>query len=237
MKTIRNRAFKLGLVGAVFVAIGAAESPCTFAQIVCCQPMCCQPVYWVCQPVCCVPCVPYCGVLSGAVAGCASCQQMPQVSQGTESKSGGNVGHEASPVPALAPQQPSKPENPTPGAIPPPPAKGSSIGVPASNLSMNVHAVPSDKAGVASFVVSVPEDAKVFINGKPTKSTGARRKYYSGWLKNGATYTFDVVAQVYRNGERLENSEKLVLGSGDARTVTLSLPRANSTQVASLSTP
>jgi uncharacterized protein (TIGR03000 family) len=50
------------------------------------------------------------------------------------------------------------------------------------------------------LTVWVPYDAKVTINGMPTKSTGSRRQFVSYGLKPGYTYTYDVTASI--NQER-----------------------------------
>jgi uncharacterized protein (TIGR03000 family) len=51
------------------------------------------------------------------------------------------------------------------------------------------------------LTVWVPYDAKVTINGHPTKSTGSRRQFVSYGLRPGYTYTYEVTASL--NQERM----------------------------------
>ena len=67
--------------------------------------------------------------------------------------------------------------------------------------------------------VSVPHDALVFINGKPTTSVGARRGYISSELKPGYTYKYVVRVQIEREGRTLEDTREVVLRAGDNVTV------------------
>ena len=196
----------------VVLTMGAC-CPCWF------QPICCRRVY--CRPVCCQP-------VCYQPTPCESCGT---VASGILLLSTGTANQ-----PTRAPDEPSNKSESQPSlkSKPPNKVKPASIAVPANNLAMSVRANPSAESGVALFTVSVPEDAKVIVNGKPTKSTGVRREYYLESMENGATYTFLVVAQVYRDGQKVEKSETLVLRPGDVKALAIDLPAP--TQVASLST-
>jgi len=56
----------------------------------------------------------------------------------------------------------------------------------------------------------VPADAKVFVNGKETTSTGSRREYVSYGLKPGYTYRYEVKAQVVRKQQPSDTSDILL---------------------------
>jgi uncharacterized protein (TIGR03000 family) len=82
-------------------------------------------------------------------------------------------------------------------------------------------AVPT---GEAKLTLSVPSDAHVFINGKPTKSTGERRVYLSKGLASNYGYRYDVAVRAVRNGETIENSRTIVLHAGESRSMSLDSP-------------
>ena len=67
------------------------------------------------------------------------------------------------------------------------------------------------------FTVNVPADAKVFINGNETKSSGARRTYVSRGLEADQRYKYEVKAEIQRDGKTVSDT-KVVLVSGGDRT-------------------
>ncbi len=69
----------------------------------------------------------------------------------------------------------------------------------------------------AMLTVSVPADAKVFVNGHATTSTGANRNYISRDLKPGATYTYHVRAEFTREGQPVSEEQTVQLGVGQTR--------------------
>jgi len=62
--------------------------------------------------------------------------------------------------------------------------------------------------------VVVPADAKVFINDRPTTSTGERRTYFTGVVAPGASYTFRIRAEVQRSGELLKDTRTVTAIAG-----------------------
>ena len=70
-----------------------------------------------------------------------------------------------------------------------------------------------------ALTVVVPFDAKVYINGKETHSTGSRRQYVSYGLEPGMSYKYVVKVQVVRNGELQEDSKTETLAAGDIKGV------------------
>ncbi len=77
----------------------------------------------------------------------------------------------------------------------------------------------------ASINVTVPADAVVFVNDRPTTSTGANRHFISRGLSMGRTYAYQIRVEFELNGEKVvENklvrlqagqTEELSFGSGE----------------------
>ena len=64
------------------------------------------------------------------------------------------------------------------------------------------------------LAVSVPQDAKVFVNGQVTTSTGETRQYVSRDLNSGFNYTYEVRAEVVRDGRTVEQVKKIDMRAG-----------------------
>jgi uncharacterized protein (TIGR03000 family) len=72
------------------------------------------------------------------------------------------------------------------------------------------------RANQATLTVSVPSDAKVYVNGQLTRSTGAERRYVSRGLRNDVGYVYEVRAEWTRDGETLQQTKVVRLESGAA---------------------
>ena len=70
-----------------------------------------------------------------------------------------------------------------------------------------------------TITIWVPEDAKVYVNGYLTKSTGNRRQFVSYGLKDGFNYKYEVRATVTREGKTLEETHSVALTAGSKSTV------------------
>jgi uncharacterized protein (TIGR03000 family) len=66
----------------------------------------------------------------------------------------------------------------------------------------------------ATLTVTVPEGAKIFVNGSATTSTGNTRRYVSRGLSPGYRYTYEVRAEVERNGEKVEETKTVQVEAG-----------------------
>jgi uncharacterized protein (TIGR03000 family) len=161
---------------------------------------CC--VDWCCPVVsCCVtPCVSSCfggcgvGVVSGVPsAGCGCGGGGDVISAPTMAPSIGTP----TPAPTPAPALPVTP--PAPGAARP--------------------QTGTERNDAGTVTIWVPEDAKVYVNGYLTRSTGNRRQYVSYGLKAGLSYRYEVRAEVVRDGKTIEESHVVTLGAGDRTTV------------------
>lgn len=126
----------------------------------------------------------------------------------------GTVPQGGQPTPA-APKKPVIDEGPKtgvpgePGVTPAPAAPGTE---PAPAIGTPSTSVTPDNSGM--LTVWVPYDAKVFINGMATKSTGSRRTFVSYNLKDGFSYKYEVRAEVVRNGKIVEDTKTVVLTAG-----------------------
>lgn len=71
--------------------------------------------------------------------------------------------------------------------------------------------------------VSVPNEARVFVNGRATTSTGATRRYVSKGLKRGFQYTYELKAEVVRDGKTVTRTEVVRLQAGERANVSFDL--------------
>ena len=71
----------------------------------------------------------------------------------------------------------------------------------------------------AALIVSLPADAKVYVNDKLTSTPGTQRHYVSRNLTPGETYTYQVRAEVVREGETLSETKTVELSAGAATNV------------------
>ncbi len=112
------------------------------------------------------------------------------------------------PVPPSAPMAPSVP-------TPPPPAGGP----PGTTYYQD--------AGY--LLVSVPADAKVYVNGRATTSIGGDRQYVSRGLENGQRYSYEVRAEVVRDGKTVTETKVAQLTAGSQASLMFSLAAPAST--------
>lgn len=88
----------------------------------------------------------------------------------------------------------------------------SNISVPSSTML----ATASKQVGQSvQLAVSVPTDAKIFVNGNPTTSTGAVRQFVSHGLVAGKEYRFKIRAELASaSGETLTEEKDVVVNAG-----------------------
>jgi uncharacterized protein (TIGR03000 family) len=87
------------------------------------------------------------------------------------------------------------------------------------------------------LLVSVPEDAKVFVNGRATTSTGSERQYVSRGLENGQRYSYEVRAEVIRDGKPVTETQTAQLTAGSQASLTFKLSAPASTASSSAKPP
>jgi uncharacterized protein (TIGR03000 family) len=69
----------------------------------------------------------------------------------------------------------------------------------------------------ALLIVNVPENARVFVNGYETTSTGAVRQFLSSGLQRGKAYVYEVRAVVEATGEEIGETKVVRLTAGNRR--------------------
>jgi len=77
------------------------------------------------------------------------------------------------------------------------------------------------------LTVDVPEDAKVFVNGQATRSTGERREYVSRNLEPGYSYTYEIRAEAIRDGQSVVETKKVDLKAGQTARLAFELAPAD----------
>jgi uncharacterized protein (TIGR03000 family) len=66
----------------------------------------------------------------------------------------------------------------------------------------------------ATIVVSLPADARLFVDGAPTSSTSERRALVTPGLEVGTTYFYTVRAEVVRDGLTMEQTQRVLVRGG-----------------------
>jgi uncharacterized protein (TIGR03000 family) len=80
------------------------------------------------------------------------------------------------------------------------------------------------------LTVSVPQDAKIYVNDQPTTSTGGVRQYVSRDLQSGFNYTYEVRAEATRNGRTVEQVKRVDLRAGETAALAFDFPAAESVE-------
>jgi uncharacterized protein (TIGR03000 family) len=85
---------------------------------------------------------------------------------------------------------------------------------------------PTTRARIASaagnsamLTISVPADAKVFVNDRATTSIGANRSYVSRNLQPGARYTYRVRVEFSRDGQPVSEEQTVKLTAGQSQSL------------------
>jgi uncharacterized protein (TIGR03000 family) len=78
----------------------------------------------------------------------------------------------------------------------------------------------------ATLVVSLPEDAKLMIDGEATSSTSAQRVFVSPALELGKEYEYTLKAEVLRDGKTQIATAKVTVRPGETSQVELKVPAA-----------
>jgi uncharacterized protein (TIGR03000 family) len=136
----------------------------------------------------------------------------------------------------VVPSTPAAPMQPAPGGAPPVPANppGPSDAAPAQG-NQTYHPTYGPLRSSALLAVKVPTDAKVFVNGRETSSTGIDREYISRDLQPGARYNYDVRAEFTRDGQSVSENKSIQLIAGQTAKVDFT-PGTPSVQTAAADT-
>ncbi len=76
---------------------------------------------------------------------------------------------------------------------------------------------------VALLNVNVPAEAKIFVNGNATASTGTQRQYVSRGLESGNRYAYEVKAEIVRDGQTITETKNVTLGPGEQASLAFNL--------------
>ena len=85
---------------------------------------------------------------------------------------------------------------------------------------------PKKTEETATLVVTVPQEARLLIDGNPMKSTSSRRVFVSPPLLPGREYYYTLRAEVVRDGQVVATEERAYLRAGSQTTINLQLPAA-----------
>ena len=80
-------------------------------------------------------------------------------------------------------------------------------------------AVAATASNSVRFIVSVPADAKVFVNGHLTTSTGERRQFQSTGVQPSVVYPYQVRAEFVRDGKPVSEEKTVQLTAGQIGSV------------------
>jgi len=78
----------------------------------------------------------------------------------------------------------------------------------------------------ATVVVSLPADAKLFFDGKQTKTTSDRREFVSPELEPGLDYHYTIKAEIVRAGKTDTKTETVTVRAGKVSRISFEFPTA-----------
>jgi len=87
--------------------------------------------------------------------------------------------------------------------------------------------------GSATLTVNVPGEARVFVNGLATTSTGAERQFVSRNLRRGARYNYEIRAELVRDGKVVTETKSVQLATGETAELAFTLSGDQSQRTAS----
>jgi uncharacterized protein (TIGR03000 family) len=73
----------------------------------------------------------------------------------------------------------------------------------------------------ASLLVTLPEDAKLTIDGRATKETSGTRLFITPPLETGWDYQYQLRAEIIRDGQRRALTQKVTIRPGEETRVNL----------------
>jgi uncharacterized protein (TIGR03000 family) len=87
-------------------------------------------------------------------------------------------------------------------------------------------AQPVPQAAPATVVVNLPADARLSVQGQPTRSNSSRRVFVSPPLEPGQSYSYTLKAQVVRDGQPLSVTREVAVRPGGRTEVNIDFPTA-----------
>ena len=71
----------------------------------------------------------------------------------------------------------------------------------------------------ATIVVSLPADARLFVDGTPTTSTSDRRTLVTPGLETGSTFVYEVRAEIVQEGRTVAQTQQVSVRGGETTAV------------------
>jgi uncharacterized protein (TIGR03000 family) len=99
--------------------------------------------------------------------------------------------------------------------------------LPASTPVTTRSMYPDTSGNRATITVHLPESATLTVDGKPTNSTSATRRFYSPPLQPGKTYHYTFQARMDRDGKTVKAERTVDIRAGDRRDITITMPDLN----------
>jgi uncharacterized protein (TIGR03000 family) len=72
----------------------------------------------------------------------------------------------------------------------------------------------------ARVIVQLPVDAKLFIDDQPMKTASDRRVFQTPNLNPGQVYFYDIRAEIEVNGQRVSETQRVILRPGEVANAT-----------------
>lgn len=79
----------------------------------------------------------------------------------------------------------------------------------------------------AVITVSLPADARLTVDDRPTQSTSSHRVFVSPVLQPGKDYFYTLKAEVVRDGQTQSVDQRVIVRAGRESRVTLTIPTAS----------
>jgi len=79
------------------------------------------------------------------------------------------------------------------------------------------------KADEGMLTIRVPNDARLYVNGLLTRTSGMSRTYVTKGLEPGSRYKYKVRAELNRDGEMIEETKIVYLEAGESESISLNL--------------
>jgi uncharacterized protein (TIGR03000 family) len=95
-------------------------------------------------------------------------------------------------------------------------AQGKGCTLPAPRPNTNSTSSAQAASDSVVLTVNVPADAKVFVNGRATTSTGEVRRFGSAGLERDATYRYQVRAEFVRDGKPVSEEKTVTMTAGQS---------------------
>ena len=76
----------------------------------------------------------------------------------------------------------------------------------------------------ATLIVHLPANARLLVDGKPTRSTSSVRRFFTPPLEAGENYHYDLRAEMDRNGETVTTKKRVAVRPGKTEEIYLKFP-------------